>query len=1137
MRYLLSNSSLGHVLGNTGNQSLAFLGNASEAAQLIKDRDWTSTLGQIADWPTSLKTAVGLMLHSPVPLVLLWGDAGIMLYNDAYGVFAGQRHPDILGQPVLEAWPEVADLNAEVMRVGLAGGTLEFHDRELSLNRRGSPEPAWMDLYYSPVIAEDGKPGGVIAVVVETTDRVLIRRQAEAQGERLAQMFENAPSFIAQLEGPHHVFTFANTAYRQLIAHRDVIGKTLREALPDLAGQGFYELLDKVYRTGQPYRGIAVPVDLQASEDAAPERRLLDFIYQPIRHIGGNVAGIFVEGTDATDRELAMASVRENAARLAFLDELGRATAISRDADEVLAITTQATGRHLGASICAYADMDLDQDGFTIRGDWSAAGSATIVGHYSLADFGTKAVEELGAGRPLIVNDNRRELAPREAATFQAIGISATICMPLVKEGRLTALMAVHHKEPHKWTETELSIVREVTERSWAHIERVRAEAGRRESAERLRLAASAAQIGTFDFRPNSGELTWDDRCRVLFGLPADSTVNYDVFLAGLHEDDRDRVNVAVQRTLDPDVQAPYDIEYRTVGVADGVERWVAAVGHAFFENHTAVRFIGTVLDISAQKRAEERLRASEAQFRTMAQAMPNHVWTASPRGQLDWFNSQVYEYSGARPGTLDGEGWTSMVHPSDLRQASERWERALTEGSTYQTEFRLRRRDGVWRWHIARAVPIKDASGVVTRWIGTNTDIQEAKEVSAALADLNATLEQRVADRTRKLQEAEEALRQAQKMEAVGQLTGGLAHDFNNILQGISGALDRVQHRISSGRALEAERFLKVAVTASNRAAALTHRLLAFSRRQTLDPRALDVNRQVAGMEDLIRRTMGPNIAVEVVGAAGLWAIRADPSQLENSLLNLCINARDAMPDGGNLTIETANKWLDDHAGKERDLPPGQYVSLCVTDSGTGMAPEVIERAFDPFFTTKPLGRGTGLGLSMIYGFVRQSGGQVRIYSEIDKGTTMCLYFPRHVGAAEDLEPLDAEPVQEGFGETVLVVDDDPAVRMLVVEVLTENRYGVLEASDGASAMRFINGNQSIDLIITDVGLPGGMNGRQLADAARQIRPVVKVLFITGYAENAVVGNGHLEPGMAILAKPFAMSSLANKVREVLDS
>ena len=1123
---------------------LAFLAGPSEMAGRIRAHDWSRSLGPAAGWPPSLKTTLGLMLHSPVPLVLLWGPPGIMLYNDAYGGFAGNRHPGILGMPVLDAWPEAADLNREVMAVGMAGGTLEYKDRELVLNRRGTPERGWMDLFYSPVIAEDGKPGGVIAVVVETTDRVLAQRETAAQGERLAQMFQDAPSFMAQLEGPGHVFTATNAAYQQLIAHRDVIGQPIGDALPELMGQGFYELLDRVYRSGERHVGNAAPVMLQSRPGGALEERLLDFIYQPVRNATGAVTGIFVEGTDVTERERATAAVRENARRLAFLDRLGRATASAHDADEILRTTTRLTGEHLGVAICAYADMDADQDGFTIRGDWCAPGSPSILGHYSLADFGVKAVTELSAGRPLIVNDNLRELAPHEAATHQAIGVGATICMPLVKEGRLTALMAIHHKGPHAWTGEELAVIREVTERSWAHIERVRDVAARADAAERLQLAAAAAQIGTFDYDPVNGTLRWDDRCRALFGLPPDAPVDYGVFLAGVHPEDRERSDRAVQGALDPANREPFHLEYRAVNFTDGSERWLAADGRTFFAgalNPVAVRFVGTVLDISARRRAEEELRASEDLFRTMAQAMPNHVWAARADGHIDWFNDQVYAYSGAAPGALDGAGWRSLVHPDDLAVASDRWERALQSGQTYEVELRLRRFDGAWHWHIARAQPLKDGDGPngghVVRWIGTNTDIQEQKEVSAALVDINAVLEQRVEERTSQLQVAEEALRQAQKMEAVGQLTGGLAHDFNNILQGITGALDRVQHRIAMGRPGEADRFLKAALESANRAASLTHRLLAFSRRQTLDPRPLDANRMIAGMEELVRRTMGPNIAVEVVGAAGLWTVRADGSQLESALLNLCINARDAMPDGGKLTIETHNKWLDDRAGRERDLPPGQYVSLCVTDTGTGMTPDVIERAFDPFFTTKPLGRGTGLGLSMIYGFVRQSGGQVRVYSEVGKGTTMCLYFPRWLGEADADANLPVEPVESGFGETVLVVDDDATVRLLIAEVLSENHYRLVEAADGPSALKVLESrNQRVDLMVTDVGLPGGMNGRQLADAARQLRPGLKILFITGYAENAAIGNGHLEPGMAILTKPFAMTAFANKVREILE-
>ena len=384
-----------------------------------------------------------------------------------------------------------------------------------------------------------------------------------------------------------------------------------------------------------------------------------------------------------------------------------------------------------------------------------------------------------------------------------------------------------------------------------------------------------------------------------------------------------------------------------------------------------------------------------------------------------------------------------------------------------------------------------------------------------------------------------EEVLRQSLKMEAVGKLTGGIAHDFNNLLTGIIGNLDLMKTRLIEGRTGELDRYVTAALAAADRAASLTHRLLSFSRQQPLDPKPTKLNRLVAGMEDLIRRTVGPEITVEVVGAGGLWTAFIDQNQFENALLNLCINARDAMPRGGRLTIETANMWLDDQPARQRDLPAGQYVSVSVTDTGEGMTSEVISQAFDPFFTTKPAGKGTGLGLSMVYGFTRQSGGQVRIYSELERGTTVTLYLPRHFGkeveaaAATSSEPR--EMPSSWSGETVLIVDDEPSVRALIEEVLFKLGYVAVQAEDGAAALRILESGQHIDLLITDIGLPGKMNGRELADAGLEIWPHLKILYITGYAQNAVVGNGYLSPSMNILTKPFRMDVLAAKIKSMI--
>jgi signal transduction histidine kinase len=389
------------------------------------------------------------------------------------------------------------------------------------------------------------------------------------------------------------------------------------------------------------------------------------------------------------------------------------------------------------------------------------------------------------------------------------------------------------------------------------------------------------------------------------------------------------------------------------------------------------------------------------------------------------------------------------------------------------------------------------------------------------------------------RLREAEEALRQAQKMEAVGQLTGGLAHDFNNLLSGISGSFEMIGTRLSQGRSRDVEKYLAAGQGAARRAAALTHRLLAFSRRQTLSPRPIVINRLMADLVELVRRTVGPSIKVETVAAAGLWPTLVDDNQLENALLNLCINARDAMPDGGRITIETGNKWLDRRSADERGMEPGQYVTVCVSDTGVGIERAIQERVFDPFFTTKPIGEGTGLGLSMVYGFARQSHGHVRIYSEVGEGTMVCIYLPRHFGeeAAPENEVHVVLPAPAAAGETVLVVDDEPTVRMLIVDALQELGYACAEAADGPAGLRLLQSNARFDLLITDVGLPGGLNGRQVADAARALRPELKVMFITGYAENAVLNHGHIQPGMEVLTKPFAVSDLAARVDRMLRS
>lgn len=527
------------------------------------------------------------------------------------------------------------------------------------------------------------------------------------------------------------------------------------------------------------------------------------------------------------------------------------------------------------------------------------------------------------------------------------------------------------------------------------------------------------------------------------------------------------------------------------------------------------VGFAKVTRDLTERRAAEEELHRSEERFRLLVQSVTDYaIFMLDPQGRVSSWNPGAERFKGYSADEIMGEHFSRFYSEEDREAGIPRLalETAKREGRFEAEGWRIRK-DGSRFWASVIIDPIQTEDGRLIGFAKVTRDLTEKRKT-------------------------EEQLRQSQKMEAVGQLTGGLAHDFNNLLTGIGGSLEMMQVRMAQGRTAEFDRYFMAAQGALKRAAALTHRLLAFSRRQTLDPQSINANRLISWLEELVRRTMGPSIQVEVVGASSLWPTLADPNQLENAVLNLCINARDAMPDGGKLTIETANKWLDERAARQHDLPAGQYVSVCVTDTGTGMTPDVIAKAFDPFFTTKPLGEGTGLGLSMVYGFARQSGGQVRVYSEIGQGTTMCLYLPRYTEEAT----VDEEPVQSvvpesaGDGEVVLVIDDEPTIRMLIGEVLADAGYAVIEAPDGPAGLQVLNSNARIDLLITDVGLPNGPNGRQVADAARVSRPNLKVLFITGYAENAAVGRGRLEKGMFVITKPFQMESLATRIREIIE-
>jgi PAS domain S-box-containing protein len=553
----------------------------------------------------------------------------------------------------------------------------------------------------------------------------------------------------------------------------------------------------------------------------------------------------------------------------------------------------------------------------------------------------------------------------------------------------------------------------------------------------------------------------------------------------------------------------------------DGSRFWAMVVIDPIRQNGELIGFAKVTRDMTEHRAAQLAMLESERRFRLLVQGVTDYaIFMLDPEGRVTNWNAGAERIKGYTVSEIVGQHFSTFYTPGDAEAGvpANALEKARREGR-YEAEGWRVRKDGSPFWAGVVLDAIYDDDGTLIGFAKITRDLTERREALLQLEQSRAQLFQ------------------SQKMEAVGHLTGGLAHDFNNLLTGISGSLELARARIAQGRIGDLERFIIAAQGATSRASALTHRLLAFARRQTLDSKPTNPNKLIADIEDLVRRTVGPEIKVETVLAIGLWPALCDQNQLENAVLNLCINARDAMPDGGRLIIETANTWLDDRGARERDMPPGQYVAICISDTGTGMPPDVLERAFDPFYTTKPIGQGTGLGLSMVYGFAKQSGGQVRIYSEVGAGTTVRLYLPRHYGedGNEQIETDRVEMPRSETGETVLVVDDEPTVRMLITEVLHELGYTPIEAADGPAGLKVLQSNVRIDLLITDVGLPGGINGRQMADAARQTRADLKVLFITGYANNAAIGHGHLEPGMHVLTKPFAMDKLASKIRAVI--
>lgn len=979
-----------------------FVDGDGEMRARMRNYDWSrSPLGDPDHWPMPLRFYAALMLEARQAMFIAWGDDLTFLYNDHYASILGMKHPDALGRPFAEVWDDIWDQIKPLVTNTMSGNASWHEDLFIPMRRHGYHEDAWFSFSYTPIRDEYSRVAGMMCVATETTDKVKAQRQQHDERERLRQMFEQAPGLIALLREPSHVFELVNPAYQQLVPGKELVGRSVREALPELEGQGFFELLDDVYATGKPYVGKAVPVRLQPAPPAPVKERYFDFVYQPLRNSEGKTTGIFVEGFDVTEARAAALALREESHALELLNNTAAKVAgyleINTLVQGVVDAAVDLTGAQFGAFF--YNRVDVNGESYTL---------------YTLSGAPPEAFSSYPLPR------NTEVFAP----TFKGEGVVRSD--DILQDPRY-GRNAPHSGMPAGHLPVRSYLAVPVKSRSGEVI------GG---------LFFGHAQPGVFTQRAE----------RLIVGLAAQAATamdNAQLFERAQH----------LNHTLEAQV------EERT---ADRDRMWRLST-----DLMLVAGFDGTISAV-------------------------NPAWAAL----IGWTEEE-----------LIGSNFLDYVHSDDL--ASTQAEAArLSEGlTTPRFENRYRHKDGTYRWISWIAVPDEQFVHAVGR------DITGEKQAAE------------------ELRQAQEALHQAQKMETVGQLTGGVAHDFNNLLQVVTGNLDMLSRRLPEDEP-RLRRLAENAMAGATRAATLTQRLLAFSRRQPLAPTPIQPNKLVAGMSELLHRTLGETVQLETVLASGLWRVEADANQLENAVLNLAVNARDAMRDGGKLTIETANTHIDHlYSMQNAEVAPGQYVMISISDTGCGMDENTLKRVFEPFFTTKEVGKGTGLGLSMVYGFVKQTGGHVKVYSEIDHGTTVKIYLPRLLGEVEE-EHEQERTIPDGEGsETILVCEDDPEVRAFSVEMLQELGYRVLEASDGPAALRiFEQKPEVIDLLFTDVVLPNGMTGAVLADRARRIRPDLKVLFTTGYARNAIVHHGRLDAGVELITKPFAYADLAARVRELLD-
>ena len=1060
-----------------------FPAGGGEAGALIRAIDWSgSPLGAPETWPQSLRSVVDLLLASKFPMFVAWGPDLGFLYNDPYAEILGAKHPAAMGRPFQEIWAEIWPDISPLIDSALAGEATFRENLPLVMNRRGFDEPTWFTFSYSPVTDESGRIAGMFCACTETTGEIVAESALRASEKRFRDFADHAPVMMWVTDPSGHC-NYLNRGWYEFT------GQTRAQA------EGF-GWLDAIHPDD---RAEAERVFVEANERQAPFRleyrlRRADGVFRwaidaaaPRFDPDGDYLGYVGSVIDIDERRSMEAALRASETRYRTLFE------------------------SIESGFCV-VEVDLERaDG---RIDYRVIEA-------NPAFYRQTGFPETILGRWL------REAAPElEEEWYEIYG--------RVARTREAERFEQGSKHLGRWFDvfafpTEGEPGRRVGILFHDISMRRNAELALKQSEERLRLATDNSEIGLWDVDVTGDRMVWPPRVKAMFGISADMPVTMRDFYEGLHPEDRERTAAAFAAAVNPDIRALYDVEYRTVGKEDGIVRWIAAKGRAMFdENNLCVRVIGTAVDISARKAIEEELRElnetlEQRVVEAVTERMREHEKLNAAEAARREADALYRAYFQNSPEALfviavgpDGDFVVEETNPAheaglglsqdavrDRRieellpaeaaaKVLESYRKVVESGTIlqYREIFTL---DGDPQHWDTSLVPVRGPDGRIARLIGSSRNV--TRQVIA-----------------------EEALRDSQKMEAMGQLTGGVAHDFNNLLTPIIGSLDMLQRKGLGGD--REQRLIAGAMQSAERAKTLVQRLLAFARRQPLQSIAVDVTRLVKGMGDLVRSTTGPQIKVIVEAAEGLPAARADPNQLEMALLNLAVNARDAMSEGGTLRISADAQAIG--AEHPTGLAPGRYVRLSVADTGEGMDEATLARAVEPFFSTKGIGKGTGLGLSMVHGLASQLGGALALHSRPGLGTNVELWLPQSESEPEAAESgSDAPAVPAGHG-TALLVDDEELVRLSTADMLSDLGYRVIEAASAEEAIRMIGQGERFDLLVTDHLMPG-MNGTDLARMVRGERPDLPVLLVSGYAESEGISAD-----LPRLVKPFRKDELA---------